>query len=86
MQSRNKQFINVHYLSKTVFLSRFRLEEDLSTRVANGKSFEDQRGQRAARFSLYEDLKDTVTPTQKDSFVKDQNGKFLDLLMAEIPG
>ena len=73
-------------MKHNVFLYRFRLEEDLAPRVANGKRYEDQVRERAARFSLYEDVKDTVQPSRKESYVRDKDGRFLDLLMEEIPG
>jgi len=60
------------------------LEEDLSPRVANGKKFDDQFYERAARFSLYEDVKDNFN--RKDAYNRPFVGTFLDLLMAEIPG
>ena len=72
-------------VSPSVFY-RFRLEDDLASRVANGKSLEAHRNDRAARFSLYEDVRSTVSPSKQDSFVNEREGTFLDLLMSEIPG
>jgi len=63
-----------------------RVEDDLATRVANGKPMDDYILSRAARFSLYQDPKDTPFFNTKDSFVKSSKGTFLDRIMAEIPG
>lgn len=65
---------------------RFRVESDLASRVANGKTLEQQKNERSARFSLYEDVNDTIFPSKKDNFVKLFTGTFLDRLMSEIPG
>lgn len=74
---------NFSYIFSNV---RFRLEEDIGPRVANGKTREQMIHERSARFSLYEDLTDTPSPSTKDRYVKDRDGTFLDILMYEIPG
>ena len=74
---------NLSYICSNV---RFRLEEDIGPRVANGKTREQMIHERSARFSLYEDLTDTPSPSTKDRYVKDRDGTFLDILMYEIPG
>ena len=65
---------------------RFRLEEDIGSRVANGKRQAQMFNERSARFSLYEDTRDTPSPSTRDKYIRDRDGTFLDLLMSEIPG
>lgn len=65
---------------------RLRLEDDLATRVANGKSLDDHMKSRSARFSFYEDPADKKFFKTKDTLVKTSQGTFLDDIMGEIPG
>ena len=67
-------------------ISRFRQEEDLSARVAAGKTIKRAFLDRLARFELYEYPGNGVYFSRKERFVPVANGRFLDRLMAEIPG
>lgn len=62
------------------------MEEDIGPRVANGKRQAQMFNERSARFSLYEDLRDTASPSTREAYIRDSEGTFLDLLMSEIPG
>jgi len=75
-----------HPLKRHVPLTRFRMEEDIGPRVANGKRQAQMFNERSARFSLYEDLRDTASPSTREAYIRDSEGTFLDLLMSEIPG
>ena len=75
-----------HIVDIFVLFFRFRLEDDLHARVANGKTIQKQFQERSARFSLYESRSNSENFSKRDKFVMPWTGSFLDKLMAEIPG
>ncbi|KAF6036338.1 hypothetical protein EB796_005362 [Bugula neritina] len=77
-----------HPLKKEVPLNRFRLEDDLSVRVARAKTYEQAKLERFARFSLWPAIAGPNSPFRpsKEGYTSLTTGSFLDSLMAEIPG
>jgi len=67
---------------------RFRLEDDLSVRVARAKTYEQAKLERFARFSLWPAIAGPNSPFRpsKEGYTSLTTGSFLDSLMAEIPG
>ena len=88
----NKQFlptynIHSHINGAMKIFCRFKVVDDLSSRVAYGKTLADHAASRAARFTLYQDPVDSeVFSRENAACVKPGEQTFLDKLMAEIPG
>lgn len=58
----------------------------MANRVAEGKTREAYNPTRMARFTLYEDHKDTLFPKKRDQYTSKTYGSFLESLMSEVPG
>lgn len=68
-------------------LCRLRLEDDLSTRVARIKTFDQACNERFARFSFWPEITGSKQFRKtKEGYTGLTYGTYLDSLMAEIPG
>ena len=70
----------------SICLNRFRVVDDLSSRVMLGKTLSDHVESRDARLTLYQDPADSQVFSRQDGTVKFTEGTVLDQFMAEVPG
>ena len=78
---------HLHINGAMKIFCRFKVVDDLSSRVAYGKTLADHAASRAARFTLYQDPVDSEVFSRENAVcIKPGEQTFLDKLMAEIPG